>query len=379
MKDLTVIVRGFSPADEIEKSLDSLLAQTGAQEILICLKPDDENALTRIGKYSKNRDFIRFAQADSDDINICLNKALQEADGKYIIILNADEFLTPNAAETLIENANEAGAVCNISGRRNNKPFITYDNLVTLSDAQSSVTLGNILFSADIIKENNIAFDGNEQEHELLFLLNYLKAAGKDPSVVNEVLVYKQNDFRDNRYRLEYFCEKSSELAEISAEFVQKNRTEALLLIIRHAVLPMYYYALEPRDDNYQNFVFENARKIIKVICKNDFCKEYLTEVIKVNSALLSEMSLNQLREIKNIERPELEDYTDSGIRKPNGHNSKDVFTAAQNEFNTGMLGADHLFNLIITYLRFRTKNSRFNIFARKVDWTIGLRRRSNK
>lgn len=377
MKDLTVIVRGFSPADEIEKSLDSLIAQTGAQEILICLKPDDENALKRIAKYSDNRNFIRFIKDSGENMTVLLNKALAEADGKYILILNPDEFLTPNAAETLIENADKAGAVCNISGRKDNKPFVAYDNIVTFSDAQSSVTLGNILFSADIIKENNITFDGNEQEHELLFLLRYLEVAGKEPAVVNEILVYKQNDFRDNRYRLEYFCEKASEIAETSEKFVRDGRTDALLLIIRHAVLPMYSYALNPRDDNYQNLVFENARKIIKILCGNEFCKEYLAEATKINSVLLSEISLNQLREIKKINRPELEDYDSSGIRKPNGHNSKDVFTAAQNEFNTGMLGADHLFNLIITYLRFRTKNSKFNIFARKADWTIGLRRRT--
>lgn len=377
MKDLTVIVRGFTPADEIEKCLDSLLAQAKTEEILICIKPDDEKTLNRITDYTEKYDYIRFIEDGSEKISDKVNKALKEADGKYILILNADEILTPNAAEELINGAGEAGSVCNISVKSDDKPFVNYNNVITFGDAEKNISLANILFSADIIKNNNIEFEGNEQEHELLFILRYLESAGAEPAVVNKILVYRQSDYRYDRYRLEFFCEKSEEISKIAESFAECGRETSLILIIRHIILPMYLYTLEPKDDNYQCLVYSKMQKILKPLCENKLCCEYLSQVIGLNPVLVSGISLNHLRDIKRIERPEREDYDDSGVRNPNGHDSRAVFAAVQKEFELGTLSADHLFNLIIIYLRNHFKKSRFNVFARKVDWTIGLRRKS--
>lgn len=375
MKDLTVIVRGFSPADEIEKCLDSLVSQIDVDvQVLITVRPEDNDCLKRIAVYTDKYNFIRFTESDSLNAYERLNDALKQADGKFVLIINADEILTPNTARALIDGANGSGSVCNVSVRKDEKPFVLYDNIFTFSDSERNIELGNILFNGNVIKNNNIAFDGNEAEHELLFMLKYLSYADELPAVVNEILLYKQNDYRNDKYRLEFFCEKSCEIAKICGKL--SGKTDILLLVIRHIVSPMYLFTLEPKDDNYQSFVYDKVQKIIRVLIKDEVCREYIKETLNMNPTLTASLTLNQIRELNKIERPAYEDYSDSAIRKPNGHNAKDVFTAAQDEFGKGTLGSVHISNLIITWLRQRTKNSRFNIFAKKVDWTIGLKRR---
>lgn len=375
MKDLTIIVRGFSPADEIEKCLDSVVNQIDADaQVIITTRPDDTEALNRIIVYTDKYDFIKITDSESDNSTERLNIALKESDGKFILILNADEILTSNAVHALIDGANSAGSACNVSVRKDGKPFVLYDNIFTFSDSERNIELGNILFNADVIKNNNIAFEGNEAEHELLFILKYLSLCGEVPSVVNEILLYKQNAYRDDKFRLEFFCEKADEISEICENL--SDKTDALLLVVRHIVSPMYLFTLEPKDDNYQSFVYDKAQKIIRVLIKDEVCREYLKEALNMNPVLVASLTLNQIRELNKIERPSHEDYSDSAIRKPNGHNAKAVFTAAQDEFRKGTLGSTHIVNLFITWIRQRTKNSRFNVFARKVDWTIGLKRR---
>lgn len=378
MKDFSVILKGFSPADNVEKCFDSIVSQIGSHsfEIIVCYTPDDEDCLKRINAYKEKYDFIRSVECDSEKAHERINAAISQADGEFLFLLGADELLAPNAADEMISAANESGAVCNTAVHRGETMFVRYDNITTLYDAQYDIVAGSVLWSSKIIKGSGISLAGIEAEHELLFLLQYLAAAGATPAIVNDILVYRLNDARNDRYRLERFYEKSETVYALAEKLLSQGQTDALMIITQHIAIPTVQFTLQTKDDNYQTSLFINAQKLVKLLCGDELCRNYMESAFNINPSLLAELSLNQVRELKDIKRTTVDDdYNGCGFRKPNGHDSKAVFFAAQKEFRKGALGSTHLMSLARIWLEARSKNGLFSRIVNKFLWTKKLRK----
>ena len=121
---ITVYITNFNYGEYIEKSVESVLNQTIKNfEIIIIDDGSTDRSLEILKKYENNKD-IKFLKQKNKGLNVTNNIALRISKGKYIIRLDADDWLEKNALEVLsnhMEKYDEIGLVFADYYKVNNK------------------------------------------------------------------------------------------------------------------------------------------------------------------------------------------------------------------------------------------------------------------
>ena len=111
---ITVYITNFNYGEYIEKSVESVLNQTIKNfELIIIDDGSTDRSLEILKKYENNKD-ITFIKQNNKGLNVTNNIALRISKGKYIIRLDADDWLEKNALEILsnhMEKYNDIGLV----------------------------------------------------------------------------------------------------------------------------------------------------------------------------------------------------------------------------------------------------------------------------
>ncbi len=115
MKPLvTVYITNYNYQDYIKQSIESVLAQSFSfYELLIIDDGSTDNSKRIIEDYRAQRK-VSIIYQQNKGLNITNNIAMRAAQGKYIMRLDADDFLAPNALEkmsTILEKDEELGLV----------------------------------------------------------------------------------------------------------------------------------------------------------------------------------------------------------------------------------------------------------------------------
>ena len=99
---VTIYITNYNYAKYIKKSLESCLNQSFKDlEIIVIDDGSTDNSKSIINKYSKDSSLITaIFQKNLGLIKSC-NRALYAAKGKYILRLDADDWLHPNAIEIM--------------------------------------------------------------------------------------------------------------------------------------------------------------------------------------------------------------------------------------------------------------------------------------
>ena len=98
---VTVYITNYNYGAYLEKAVESVLNQSMKDfELIIIDDGSTDNSREIIEKY-KNRDGIRIIYQKNKGLNVTNNIALRTADGKYIMRLDADDYLESTALEKL--------------------------------------------------------------------------------------------------------------------------------------------------------------------------------------------------------------------------------------------------------------------------------------
>ena len=98
---ITVYITNFNYGEYIEKSIESVLNQTIKNfELIIIDDGSTDRSLEILKKYENNKD-IKFIKQKNKGLNVTNNIALRISKGKYIIRLDADDWLEKKALELL--------------------------------------------------------------------------------------------------------------------------------------------------------------------------------------------------------------------------------------------------------------------------------------
>ena len=218
MARLSIIIPAYNAQEYIEASIKSVLAQTYADwELIIVNDGSKDNTAAICDAAAAKDDRISVIHQDNGGGSAARNNGFEAATGELIAYLDADDALDPDAYAKLIclidEHGVSTSACAHLLTYTDGSPSVyeappvppgVYSAETTrerisiplLQDRLSPNPLNGYIwryiFSAEIIRKNNIRYAGKYLEDEL-FLIEYF-ACGADLAVTEEALYhYLQN------------------------------------------------------------------------------------------------------------------------------------------------------------------------------------------
>ena len=194
---ISVGIPVFNVSKYIRKCILSVLNQTfdGSFEIIVIDDQSPDNSIDIVrelkGSHPLGNRIRILEQPENLGCWAARNRILQEANGKYIYFLDADDYIIPNALEMLYEYAekheaeavygsvvsvNEKGEYITFSQGDMKLPFkvlIGKDQLALFANQNTHPTLynfiWNVLLRKDFIKSNNLQFKETRFADDILF------------------------------------------------------------------------------------------------------------------------------------------------------------------------------------------------------------------
>ena len=109
MSEISVILPVYNSQDYITKSIESVLSQTFADfELIIVNDGSTDNTPDIINEFEDNR--IRVLNQSNQGPGAARNRALEIAEGRYIMFLDSDDWLCPDALEVAHAEITKYGA-----------------------------------------------------------------------------------------------------------------------------------------------------------------------------------------------------------------------------------------------------------------------------
>ena len=192
---ISVIIPIYNAEEYLEKCLNSVLSQTYENlEIILVNDGSSDKSLEIIEKYKNLDKRIIVINKENGGVSSARNRGIEEATGKYIIFIDADDYIDKSMFEVLAEDLFKNNVDISMCGYRNvdingnilyeSKPLEEkyfdakkFKHYLFKEDYYREL-IGNKLFKLEIIKNNNIRF--NEDIHineNMLFILDFSKYA----------------------------------------------------------------------------------------------------------------------------------------------------------------------------------------------------------
>lgn len=198
-----IIIPAYKVEQYIFRALDSCIAQTYKNiEVVVVDDGSPDGTFDVIKTYADKDDRIKLYRQENSGVSSARNKALDMCTADYVLFLDSDDWLEPDAVEKLIQRAgsnkeeralissgcyyayfNESNEIYKeIPENATIETTLTSDE-VLMFVGQSKYNLRSScykLFSLDLINENRLRFDpGIRHGEDGLFVFEYLKHADK--------------------------------------------------------------------------------------------------------------------------------------------------------------------------------------------------------
>ncbi|NTU71140.1 MAG: glycosyltransferase family 2 protein [Coriobacteriia bacterium] len=188
--DVTVIVAAYNAMPYVVECIESLFAQTLPQDRIEILVVDDGSTdgtgeeLDRLAVDAPSMRVIH--QPNSGGPSVPRNRALDIATGRYVFVLDADDYLGPEALERMVRVADENGTdvvlakMVSVGGR--NVPQLVYEETVLSTPALGSRAFRTLgawkLYRREMLERHAIRFpeDLNMGEDQPFVLRAYFAA-----------------------------------------------------------------------------------------------------------------------------------------------------------------------------------------------------------
>lgn len=152
--DISVIVPVYNVEEYLEECLDSLLAQTKDRLEVILIDDGSQDSSGEIAKaYAAQYENFHYHYEENSGLGHARNYGVTFATGKYIIFLDSDDVVAPDAYEKmfiLAERNNSDLTICNV---------VRFNSKKTWSSALHKRTFDNIEENTHIFKNPNLIYD----------------------------------------------------------------------------------------------------------------------------------------------------------------------------------------------------------------------------
>ncbi|MBD5216263.1 MAG: glycosyltransferase family 2 protein [Bacteroidales bacterium] len=112
MTDVSIIIPVYNAAPFLRECIDSVLAQTyTAWELILVDDASTDGSADICRQYAARDERVRLISADRGEVSATRNKGIDAARGRYIMFVDADDALTPDALALLRAHAGQADVV----------------------------------------------------------------------------------------------------------------------------------------------------------------------------------------------------------------------------------------------------------------------------
>lgn len=210
---VTLIVPVYNVAAYLENCLDSVRNQTFREfEVLLVNDGSTDSSPDICRSYVKADPRFRLIDKPNSGVSDSRNKALEQAGGKYLQFLDADDWLTSDAIETLVHTAESTGADLVLShfyrvagDRLAQRGHIKRQQVLTRQEFAEKMmkapanyyygVLWNKLYRRSIIEANQLRFPADVNWCEdFLFNLNYIERVRLVAAVPKPIYYYRKRE-----------------------------------------------------------------------------------------------------------------------------------------------------------------------------------------
>lgn len=292
---VSIIVPVYNGENYLNRCIDSLLRQTLNEiEILIINDGSTDSTTLIIDEYQNSHPNIKIYHTQNNGVSAARNVGLQNATGEYIGFVDADDWVEENMYELMFSQMklNQVDwVICSVNEYQHASSRIRIqleNEKIDVLNSRSTVlermlhfnfehSNWNKLYSAEIIKQNNLVFDTTVKIGEdLLFNLFYLSYSSGLYTVKNKLYNYQIHDLsvmankhsRIEEWNLVYnkyldFCNRTNlrELA-ISFKALMSKKSIGILMVelfkaLRSKTSPGYFEAVSIMKRNCKTFDFK--------------------------------------------------------------------------------------------------------------------------
>lgn len=178
---ISIIIPVFNASQYLRECLDSVFSQTfdGEYEVIAVNDGSTDDSLAICMDYASKHENMKVLTGENAGVSAARNKALEVASGEWLVFVDADDKMLPDALDTLCERERQtsadmvlANAVKLVDGKMT-KPFLKLSN-ETLPNAICHIkhfALWSYLIPAKIVKQYNIRFvDGLAYSEDRIFI-----------------------------------------------------------------------------------------------------------------------------------------------------------------------------------------------------------------
>lgn len=203
MCDVSVIIPVFNTDRYLPECLDSVLSQKGISlEILLVDDGSTDKSIRIIKKYATNHPNVRFYLKKHMGVGAARNYGIKRAKGKYLMFLDSDDYLLPDALSALFHKAEEVHADLVIGNYRYlygqkeqaASPSLRERTYLAKDILHLSCIGGNKLYLSEIIQDYRIRFPSLKMGEDLCFYHEYLSKVLHALTIEEDIFVYRMHE-----------------------------------------------------------------------------------------------------------------------------------------------------------------------------------------
>lgn len=304
---ISVIIPVYNVERYIKECIDCVLNQTLKDIEVICINDaSPDNCLEILNEYAQKDKRLKIIDLkENQGMGNARNFGIQEAKGEYIMFLDSDDFLEPQAVETaykkILENDNDfvifdynkyIEETCEkILVKNYTAPFqnLGNKNSIKLSDCDcpffSGAFIWNKIYKLSFIKEYNIKFPQKKFQEDLFFLVQVFACSNSFSFVSEPLYNYRQKANGVTTFNQAEHYKSLIELQKQSYEYLKSinsnNLSKAFLIYTINSTL-YWFNKFASVDKNIKKDFYSklhnyyellNEENDMKAIASNINCK----------------------------------------------------------------------------------------------------------
>lgn len=296
---LSIIIPCYNVEKFVQKCASSILVQKGFDyELIFVNDGSKDNTLHVLENLAVKDNRIKVINQENKGLSGARNSGIEQAQGKYIMFVDADDWLESNAFDIVSKNFNNEDLLCFSYNR-------VFDNKITPRDlkiegsfdanfiqrrmvgligkelsypsqADSLVTVWGKIYKSAFIKKNNIQFVetkiyGNE---DALFNIQYLEFASNSKVLNLPLYNYRKNNYLSytNLYKPYLFLQWKTLYQKIS-EIITNKEDDFKVALGNRIALSLIGLGI---NETYSNLPFSAKIKKIAIVLHDDlYIKAY--------------------------------------------------------------------------------------------------------
>lgn len=173
MTKISIIIPVYNTEDYLRKCLDSVVSQTLTDIEIVCINDGStDGSLDILKEYSQKDNRIVVIDKENEGVSFARNIGLEKSSGEYIMFLDSDDYLLPEACQVAYDAVNKENADVGIYGHnilKINNRYVT-TKIASKNDYMGFINVWNKIFRATFLKAHCIKFpEGIRTAEDIIF------------------------------------------------------------------------------------------------------------------------------------------------------------------------------------------------------------------